>query len=69
MDDYRKYQSEFLKANSVESADAVKIEQPSEEKSSSTETDMSEEKNSPELHSILNHLQKKWQKKLLQQLL
>ena len=48
MDDYRKYQSEFLKANSVESADAVKIEQPSEEKSSSTETDMSEEKNSPE---------------------
>ena len=49
MDDYRKYQSEFLKANSVESADAVKIEQPSEEKSSSTETDMSEEKNSPEV--------------------
>ena len=48
MDDYRKYQSEFLKANSVESADAVKIEQPSEEKSSSTETAMSEEKNSPE---------------------
>ena len=48
MDDYRKYQSEFLRANSVESADAVKIEQPSEEKSSSTETDMSEEKNSPE---------------------
>jgi len=49
MDDYRKYQSEFLKANSVESADAVKIEQPSEEKSSSTETDMSEEKKSPEV--------------------
>ena len=48
MDDYRKYQSEFLRANSVESADAVKIEQPSEEKSSSTETDMSEKKESPE---------------------
>ena len=48
MDDYRKYQSEFLKANSVESADAVKIEQPSEEKSSSMETDMSEEMKTPE---------------------
>ena len=34
MDDYRKYQSEFLKANSTAAADAVKIEQPSEEKSS-----------------------------------
>ena len=49
MDDYRKYQSEFLKANSTAAADAVKIEQPSEEKSSSTETDMSEEKKSPEV--------------------
>ena len=48
MDDYRKYQSEFLKANSNATADAVKIEQPSEEKSSSTETDMSEKKESPE---------------------
>ena len=48
MDDYRKYQSEFLKANSVESADAVKIEQPSEEKSSSMETDMSEVMKTPE---------------------
>ena len=48
MDDYRKYQSEFLRANSVESADAVKIEQPSEEKSSSMETDMSEEMKTPE---------------------
>ncbi|HAI44194.1 MAG TPA: phage major capsid protein, partial [Maribacter sp.] len=43
-----KYQSEFLKANSTAAADAVKIEQPSEEKSSSTETDMSEKKESPE---------------------
>ena len=49
MDDYRKYQSEFLKANSTAAADAVKIEQPSEEKSSSTETDMSEENKSPEV--------------------
>ena len=48
MEEYRQYQKEILQANSVESADAVKIEQPSEEKSSSTETDMSEEKKSPE---------------------
>ena len=48
IDDYKKYQSEFLKANSNATADAVKIEQPSEEKSSSTETDMSEKKESPE---------------------
>ena len=48
MEDYRRYQKEILQANSVESADAVKIEQPSEEKSSSMETDMSEEKKSPE---------------------
>ena len=49
IDDYKKYQSEFLKANSNATADAVKIEQPSEEKSSSTETDMSEENKSPEV--------------------
>ena len=49
MADYRKYQSEFLQANSNATADAVKIEQPSEEKSSSTETDMSEDKKSPEV--------------------
>jgi len=48
MEEYRRYQKEILQANSVESADAVKIEQPSEEKSSSMETDMSEEKKSPE---------------------
>ena len=40
--DYKKYQSEFLKANSVESADAVKIEQPSGEQSHNMETKMSE---------------------------
>ena len=50
MEDYNKFKKQFLKANSVESADAVKIEQPSEEKTSSTmETDMSEEKKSPEV--------------------
>ena len=50
MEDYNKFKKQFLKANSVESADAVKIEQPSEEKtSSSMETDMSEEKKSPEV--------------------
>ena len=36
MDEYRKYQKEILQANSTAAADAVKIEQPSEEKSSST---------------------------------
>jgi HK97 family phage prohead protease len=49
MEEYRSYQKQILQANSVESADAVKIEQPSEEKSSSMETDMSEEKKSPEV--------------------
>ena len=49
MDEYRQYQKEILQANSTAAADAVKIEQPSEEKSSSTETDMSEEKKSPEV--------------------
>ena len=49
MEEYRKYQKEILQANSTAAADAVKIEQPSEEKSSSTETDMSEEKKSPEV--------------------
>ena len=49
MEEYRSYQKEILQANSTAAADAVKIEQPSEEKSSSTETDMSEEKKSPEV--------------------
>jgi membrane protein involved in colicin uptake len=51
MDAYRKYQKEILQANSIESADAVKIEQPSEEKKApqTMETDMSEEKKSPEV--------------------
>jgi HK97 family phage prohead protease len=49
MEDYRSYQKEILQANSTAAADAVKIEQPSEEKSSSTETDMSEDKKSPEV--------------------
>ena len=49
MEEYRSYQKEILQANSNATADAVKIEQPSEEKSSSTETDMSEEKKSPEV--------------------
>ena len=49
MEEYRNYQKEILQANSTAAADAVKIEQPSEEKSSSTETDMSEEKKSPEV--------------------
>jgi len=49
MDDYNKYKNEFYKANSIESADAVKIEQPSEEKSSTKmETQMSEENKTPD---------------------
>jgi len=59
MDDYRKYQKEILQANSTAPADAVKIEQPSEEKSSSTETDMSEEKKSPETSIDLEAFAKK----------
>ena len=59
MDEYRKYQKEILQANSTAAADAVKIEQPSEEKSSSTETDMSEEKKSPETSIDLEAFAKK----------
>lgn len=62
MEDYRSYQKEILQANSTAAADAVKIEQPSEEKSSSTETDMSEEKNLLKLQSTLKHLLKKLQR-------
>ena len=59
MEDYRSYQKEILQANSTAAADAVKIEQPSEEKSSSTETDMSEEKKSPETSIDLEAFAKK----------
>ena len=48
IDEYNEFKKQFLKANSTAAADAVKIEQPSEEKSSKMETDMSEEKKSPE---------------------
>ena len=59
IDDYKKFQNQFIKANSGAAADAVKIEQPSEEKSSSTETDMSEEKKSPETSIDLEAFAKK----------
>ena len=51
MEEYRSYQKEILQANSTAAADAVKIEQPSEEKEAPQhmETDMSEEKKSPEV--------------------
>jgi HK97 family phage prohead protease len=51
MEEYRSYQKELLQANSTAAADAVKIEQPSEEKKipQHMETDMSEEKKSPEV--------------------
>jgi len=59
MEEYRSYQKEILQANSTAAADAVKIEQPSEEKSSSMETDMSEEKKSPETSIDLEAFAKK----------
>ena len=37
MDDYEEFKKNFIKANSMDSADAVEIEQPSEEKSSNLE--------------------------------
>ena len=48
MDEYEKFKKQFIKANSVDSADAVKVEQPSGEKSQKMETKMSEEKMNPE---------------------
>lgn len=48
IEDYEKFKKQFIKANSVDSADAVKVEQPSGEKSQKMETDMSEEKMNPE---------------------
>jgi HK97 family phage prohead protease len=49
MDDYNKFKKQFIKANSVDSADAVKVEQPSGEKSQKMETNMSEENKTPEV--------------------
>jgi len=48
MDEYKEFQKQFIKANSNAAADAVKIEQPSGEKSQKMETKMSEEKKTPE---------------------
>ena len=48
MEDYKKFQNQFIKANSGAAADAVKIEQPSGEQSHNMETKMSEEKKTPE---------------------
>ena len=48
IEDYEKFKKQFIKANSVDSADAVKVEQPSGEQSQKMETDMSEEKMNPE---------------------
>jgi len=48
MDDYNKFKKQFIKANSHATADAVKVEQPSGEKSQKMETDMSDEKMNPE---------------------
>lgn len=49
MEDYEEFKKNFVKANSMDSADAVEIEQPSEEKSSILEKNMSEDnKTTPE---------------------
>jgi len=48
MEDYDKFKKQFIQANSDATADAVKVEQPSGEKSQKMETDMSEEKMNPE---------------------
>ena len=49
MDEYEEFKKNFVKANSMDSADAVEIEQPSEEKSSILEKNMSEDnKTTPE---------------------
>jgi len=48
MDDYEEFKKTFVKANSMEMADAVKIEQPSGEKSQKTEKTMSEDVKTPE---------------------
>jgi HK97 family phage prohead protease len=48
MDEYEKFKKNFIKANSHATADAVKVEQPSGEKSHKMETDMSNEKMTPE---------------------
>ena len=49
MEDYNKFKKQFIKANSAEIADAVNVEQPSGEKSQTMETNMSEEKKTPEV--------------------
>ncbi len=54
MEDYDKFKEQFIKANSVDTADAVKIEQPSGEKSQIMETNMSEEKKTPEVSPEFN---------------
>ena len=49
MDEYEEFKKNFVKANSMDSADAVEIEQPGEEKSSKLEKNMSEDnKTTPE---------------------
>jgi len=47
MDEYNKFKSEFIKANSSGPADAVKVEQPSKAKAKKMETKMSEENKTP----------------------
>ena len=48
MEDYEEFKKTFVKANSMEMADAVKIEQPSGDKSLNSEKTMSEDNKTPE---------------------
>lgn len=59
MEDYNKYKQTFYKANPAESADAVNVEQPRREESHNMETNMSNEKQSPESNFDLDAFAKK----------
>ena len=59
MEQYNEYKQTFYKANPAESADAVNVEQPRREESHNMETNMSNEKQSPESNFDLDAFAKK----------
>ena len=59
MEQYNEYKQTFYKANPAESADAVNVEQPGREESHNMETNMSNEKQSPESNFDLDAFAKK----------
>ncbi len=59
MEQYNEYKQTFYKANPAESADAVNVEQPRREESHNMETNMSNEKQSPESNFDLEAFAKK----------